>query len=42
MASTSVVPTAWTPNPAYTALCRYMLDLTGLKTRKAWEEYHSE
>jgi hypothetical protein len=30
------------PDPAYTALCRSMLDLTGLKTRKAWEEYHSE
>lgn len=30
----------WDPNPAYTSLCRAMLDLTGLKTRKTWEEYH--
>jgi hypothetical protein len=29
----------WLPDPAYTALCRYMLDLTGLKTQKVWEEY---
>jgi hypothetical protein len=30
----------WSPEPAYTTLCRYMLDLTGLKVQKAWEEYH--
>jgi hypothetical protein len=28
------------PNPAYTELCRHMLDLTGLKIRGAWEGYH--
>ena len=30
----------WEPDPAYTALCRSMLDLTGLKTQKTWAEYH--
>ncbi len=28
--------------PTYHALCRFMLDLTGLKTRKRWESYHPE
>jgi hypothetical protein len=28
------------PDPAFTALCRYMLDLTGLKVREVWEGYH--
>jgi hypothetical protein len=31
----------WEPDPAYAALCRYMLDLSGLKVQKAWEGYHS-
>ena len=26
--------------PTYTKLCRHMLDLTGLKTRATWDEYH--
>jgi hypothetical protein len=29
------------PDPAYKELCRYMLDLTGLETRKVWEDYHA-
>jgi hypothetical protein len=28
------------PDPAYTALCRSMLDLTGLQTQEAWDGYH--
>ncbi len=29
------------PDPAYTKLCGHMLDLTGLKIRDIWEEYHA-
>jgi MFS family permease len=31
----------WDADPAYTKLCRQMLDLSGLKTHKAWEKYHA-
>jgi hypothetical protein len=31
----------WEPDPAYAALCRTMLDLSGLKVQKSWEGYHS-
>jgi hypothetical protein len=31
-----------TPDPAFTKLCRQMLDLTGLKVREPWEDYHGE
>jgi hypothetical protein len=31
----------WEPDPGYESLCRYMLELTGLKAMKAWEGYHS-
>ncbi len=29
------------PDPPYTKLCGHMLDLTGLKIRDVWEEYHA-
>jgi hypothetical protein len=29
------------PDPAYTKLCSHMLDLTGLRIRDIWEEYHA-
>jgi hypothetical protein len=30
----------WMPDPAYAELCRYMLDLTGIKVGEAWDGYH--
>jgi hypothetical protein len=29
------------PDPAYTKLCGHMLDLSGLKIREVWGEYHA-
>jgi hypothetical protein len=32
----------WSPDPALTALCKSMLDLSGLKTQKTWDKYHHD
>ncbi len=30
------------PDPPYSKLCRYMLNLTGIKMREAWKGYHTK
>ena len=32
----------WEPDPEYTRLCRFILDLTAIRIQKAWERYHSD